>query len=552
MSNDSILDEVVEEVVPYTDTRPILRDARGRFASASVDEAGESVSDSGEPIQILDRSPEEIFFTAHHRHPEEFIDPFYDARMNTDFGTSELSATEETPELLETPEEEGDGTVWCYISRECFNDDEFLEPGDLEDCDVEYKIVDGITYFPRSDLPSVFDFCCEEDFFNEDIDDISDLIVMELTPRIAGEESDSADDSMVEVADHWDGYHKNKIKEMVTLMLSPIVKTPIEVSVPHGSHRPPVSDEKFRIFIWATPDGFKRKDMAPTHLWGIPVGCRNGGYDPSTVGEVIYDEGMNPAAELVGNNLYILHDIVHNGTANELGIFERILEEAAKILIDGHDIFSEEYEERMKLIKRKLYIKNCKDGVSGRIEHLQNDIVEYDNKIKNAQENVTCWIKDKRLASATIEGLQKDGGKTAEKAALDYDRILEMKEFTKIEVTSSGVMATTDKMYVEYEGFKYYVGNYRITLPFRKNASVKIHNLDPECKKYTDRHGMYLFHPHVKSGGDPCLGNIGIGVYKLLGECQYALLLRMLLNFLKSANPAGWYDSIKLWERVSK
>jgi hypothetical protein len=54
-------------------------------------------------------------------------------------------------------------------------------------------------------------------------------------------------------------------------------------------------------------------------------------------------------------------------------------------------------------------------------------------------------------------------------------------------------------------------------------------------------------HPHVDTGGDPCLGEIGDTVYKLHSLRDYISTITMLLDFLESYNRGGEYERLSYW-----
>ena len=78
-------------------------------------------------------------------------------------------------------------------------------------------------------------------------------------------------------------------------------------------------------------------------------------------------------------------------------------------------------------------------------------------------------------------------------------------------------------------------------MDLRFNGEVTIKNL-------TRLHGYYD-HPHVWNA-KPCLGNIGQSVLKLVSKFQWVAAMQLLLEYLKSVNPKGWYAPIDHWEEL--
>jgi hypothetical protein len=143
--------------------------------------------------------------------------------------------------------------------------------------------------------------------------------------------SESPDHTVI-AAYEWNGYQRELFVQTAKRILLPVVKKDIVISIPHGDHALPANDGKFHIFIWSTPTG-EQTSMVPTFIWGIPVNCRDTGMAYCGSGLNIVDSATDwSVAELIGDNLYVHHDLVHRGTPEEIQIFERLLQEVVTIL----------------------------------------------------------------------------------------------------------------------------------------------------------------------------------------------------------------------------
>lgn len=129
-------------------------------------------------------------------------------------------------------------------------------------------------------------------------------------------------------------------KEILTPAL-PVDCAKIAILIPHSktcqSSDLSSDNSLFKIFIWSQltirhPDSTKY----PAQLWGIDVSCRDAGFPSSGQGIDIIgpDENGNnvTAAELIGNNLFIHHDVCHYGDLSELKLYAKILKEVTGIL----------------------------------------------------------------------------------------------------------------------------------------------------------------------------------------------------------------------------
>ncbi|HYL82485.1 MAG TPA: hypothetical protein VEU07_16830, partial [Candidatus Acidoferrum sp.] len=78
--------------------------------------------------------------------------------------------------------------------------------------------------------------------------------------------------------------------------------------------------------------------------------------------------------------------------------------------------------------------------------------------------------------------------------------------------------------------------NFQIDLSL--DGDVRITNISNPIGTYD--------HPHVCQGR-PRLGSIREGVAKLLGESQFAPATEVMIDFVKTVNPADWRQPVGVW-----
>ena len=115
------------------------------------------------------------------------------------------------------------------------------------------------------------------------------------------------------------------------------------------------------------------------------------------------------------------------------------------------------------------------------------------------------------------------------------------KGLRSFEMGNGVLQAVTAPMEIVWDGGRYDMGSYRISLPL-SSGRLAIH---PE-RGCTDVDGYP--HPHVNSDGNPCLGNIGGPLAQLLGEGEHAQAIVLLLEFLRSYNPDNPYIRLERWD----
>ncbi|MBI2455001.1 MAG: hypothetical protein HYV46_02560 [candidate division NC10 bacterium] len=122
----------------------------------------------------------------------------------------------------------------------------------------------------------------------------------------------------------------------------------------------------------------------------------------------------------------------------------------------------------------------------------------------------------------------------------DFDRIADLPGVVEVRVSDGALQVFTEPIVIEY-GFRLYrLGRFRLDLHF--DGRVFLRNL-------TDRYETYD-HPHVENGR-ACLGNIQEWVQRLLGQREFAAATEVLLQYLRTVNPADWRKAVTFWAEVS-
>lgn len=136
---------------------------------------------------------------------------------------------------------------------------------------------------------------------------------------------------IVTTSHEWQGLQQGVFRSVAGEILLPVVGKNIHIDVPHGNPLEPVDDGQFHIHLWSSPSG-SRICSPPEQMFGQMVNCRHTAFAPSGMGVEIADEQGWPVAELVGEHLYIHHDICHEGTPREIKIFRKTLEATVREL----------------------------------------------------------------------------------------------------------------------------------------------------------------------------------------------------------------------------
>lgn len=411
-----------------------------------------------------------------------------------------------------------------------------LEKNKVDFCDMEINDEKGIV-IGRDDIDNALnvlglDIESRTKTVYEGIEKIS-------TVTIVGERSEKKDKKWtVEISD-WDGYQSSEFKQITEEILLPVVKKNVHLSVPHANTAWPEKAGSFHIFIWSSPDNEISRQRPPVEIWGCRVDCRDKAFLPSGQGIPICDDATNYAvAELVGDNLYIHHDICEDGTSRELSIYRRLLEEVVIELT----LSPKEKKERLKKLaeeqakrNREQYIKECSNRVNTTLENLREDVTGAKEKIARFQKELVKTIRRLQENESKLRFFESDNKDELEKYGLEFDKLIGLPKVIEVRVLSHGIYVFTDILFcVNPKTDKTHeIGKFRIEISTDgKRDGIKWFNLTRQVKGC--KSGMQA--PHIFSNGKACLGNAEEVIPELIANYEFSVVAMLAIQFVETVN----------------
>lgn len=354
----------------------------------------------------------------------------------------------------------------------------------------------------------------------------------------------SADDNTIE------------FQEITKEILWPALQMPVILSVPHGGEISlSTGKNNFFIFIWASthrPQGSLESGLlgerimdAPKTIWGIPVDCRTWVFAPSGKGKVIYD-GEYAAAELVGNNLFIHHDICHCGTENELKIYRQILEEVVKILPEHKEQAKRiaEEEQAQKLVRtRQKYVDICSSRLTDTVYNLRAGVESSQKTITDLQKKLTQEIRTLQENETRLMALEADNSSALERFGQEFDKLISLPKVREIEISNNKLEVYTDMLYcVDPRSSKNHkIGEFRIVISTDgSEGGIRWFNLTQIIYERSA--------PHIYRNGKACLGNIQEIIPELIAGHEYASAVMLAIQFVESVNTEDSFGKdISFW-----
>lgn len=364
------------------------------------------------------------------------------------------------------------------------------------------------------------------------------------------------------------GYPHDEVIWCVLSRYSTVLGVPVSFRTAAGRYSRPDARHAVHIHAFAVP--------TPANLFGfwprvplvlIPfvhaIPLREGArwiMAPGTQfgrGRLILDQDGNAVGEHVGTNLYCLFDLLGQEPGWVPFLLRRYLDAGLPYLLPAmktHPEFSSDcWADRLRLLReetetlvragrqalhretREEYARECRERVTDEIRFLQADIAFLEEGVEEIARRITADSRRLKAGRRRLEQLQARRA-FSEPSDGDLERLKDLSEVLEVRILDGRFRVTTSPILVDFEGRTFRLGNFQIDLSL--DGDVRMTNV-------SNRIGPYD-HPHICQGR-PRLGSIREPIAKLLGESQFAAATEVLIDFLKTVNPADWRQHIRCW-----
>ncbi len=318
----------------------------------------------------------------------------------------------------------------------------------------------------------------------------------------------------------------------------------IHVSNPHGKASQPAKagSGKIHIRFWSRPGAAEAEKTSIAEVFGIRLGDgQRDALTPSGQGIPIVDPDGVVAAEVIEDTIFVLFDLPHkSGNAGQL--IRKIMEEYAILQKDPEELERLRAEAREREIRasREAYVRECGRRLESTIAATRRSIEDAERTIRDCQKRITEAVRAQSGFCKKLEQLLQSSAELEKSFAEEFNKLCAVPGVERVRVTDGVVQIFTDNVEIKYGGSVYDIGRFRLDIyTSGSNGGVRAFNLTRTVNGHA--------HPHVKSDGNCCLGNIADGVAKLIGEYQYSVLAQVMLQYLRTVNPSDWYKNIKNW-----
>lgn len=177
-------------------------------------------------------------------------------------------------------------------------------------------------------------------------------------------------------------------------------------------------------------------------------------------------------------------------------------------------------------LTERSFREYCGDSQRKRERSLQDVLDRTNREIKEIEERMLKKARElrdaqKEMALCKSGALDKELGDQARK----MNKLVEDGLFVKFKVRHGFLVGLTEEITIEHDKKQHALGRFMISID--KDGKVKMES----------ENRPHPAHPHLRTDGGFCLGNIGQDVPKLIGMERYAMAFTILHEFLSSYNP---------------
>jgi len=270
------------------------------------------------------------------------------------------------------------------------------------------------------------------------------------------------------------------------------------------------------------------------------------------LGRPLRDGEGQTVALLLGTDVYILFDLLGQEPplARLLGraVLDLSLEAGYSLLLTVTGLGPATLQWRLRQLRQATEMEGLEVSALWRVLDLrQGEVSGVDGEGLEAElrrVEVTLRTSGRRMREMECRLLQAQRRLSqltqwqgaGEALAREFDRMATLPGVVEVGVRDGVLQVFTEPVVVEYGSRRYRLGRFRMDLHF--DGRLFLRNL-------TNRYETYD-HPHIENGR-PCLGNIQEWVHRLLAQGEFGAATELLLQYLKTVNPADWRKAVTHW-----
>lgn len=171
-----------------------------------------------------------------------------------------------------------------------------------------------------------------------------------------------------------------------------------------------------------------------------------------------------------------------------------------------------------------------------RIRQAEDEARGVRDEIRECQRRLVSLIRQQEEITSDLAQLKGKRDAPPSRYADEFDQLVTHPDLVSLEVSGNLIIAHTKEILISYRGRDYRIGEFKITINTEnEDASVRMINQTRKIDGYN--------HPHIGSGGVPCLGNIQESLPPMIAGHHYAAVIAVCIQYLKSYTNSGEYSA---------
>lgn len=361
----------------------------------------------------------------------------------------------------------------------------------------------------------------------------------------------------VTVDGFWDGYQQNDFERITKEILLPVVDKNIIIQNMHGKPHSIEDGNDFHIWLWSGI-GERADFNAPRKIWDITVGRTDCDYRSSGLSEgLVLKSEQHEVAEYTHENIYIFHDITHEGTDAELKLYRMILVklvEQVKLTSKERKELYEKRELELDKNSKKHYVEVCGSRKKVQIKELLKRKKDIKVKIVAYQKKLIHYTRAELDLVESLAMIRKGGKGDQKNFEIEFKNLISNPKVKKVRVTEGKISVFTKVLFCQHPKTKeiHELGEFRIDIYFNETGRedlVLINNLTRRVRSFN---GKEMHAPHVFPDGRPCWGNVKSTIWQQVAAYQFSVVILLIMQFLESVNLADDAGiGIRYWPTVT-
>ncbi len=200
-------------------------------------------------------------------------------------------------------------------------------------------------------------------------------------------------------------------------------------------------------------------------------------------------------------------------------------------------------------INTEFFADDCAKWLEKRNKDLESQLKSIRDNIESYQNCLISSIRKEQTIQQDLDRRKKTLDEELESLKVNIEDIKRRPYVRHVKYDQGMIFVFTERIAVNLNEYVYDIGEFLIAIG-TGGSYIKIYNQTKQISSFLV--GRVTNHPHIDQAGNPCLGTIKEIIPRYIARREFAALLDILYNYLKSVDPDDtWGKSIAYWPRFN-